>query len=94
MRGEEVALKVMNPKRLRSESKRFQFTKELMALDKLRHPNLIQFIECGDEGGEVYYAMELCSGGDLSRLTVSSDASITPPLGMPRALAGARFRST
>jgi len=65
---EFVAIKVLNPTLLTSESKRFQFIQELVALTKFKHSNLIHYIRCGEENGEVYYAMELCRGGDLTRL--------------------------
>ncbi len=63
-----VAIKVLNPSVLTSESRRFQFIQELDALSEFQHPNLIHYIRCGEEKGEVYYAMDLCRGGDLSRL--------------------------
>jgi hypothetical protein len=62
------ALKVLNPAFLESESKRFQFIKEVNALTEFDHPNLIHYVRCGEEAGEVYYAMKLCRGGDLSRM--------------------------
>ncbi len=65
---DRVALKVLNPALLNSEAKRFQFIQELKALAQLKHANLIHYNRCGEEGGEVYCAMELCRGGDLSRL--------------------------
>ncbi|HEY2343078.1 MAG TPA: serine/threonine-protein kinase, partial [Chthoniobacteraceae bacterium] len=63
-----VAVKVLNPELLTSKSKRFQFIQELLALTKFQHSNLIHYIRCGEENGEVYYAMELCRGGDLAQL--------------------------
>src|SRR5580704_15133056 len=57
--GEEikefVAIKVLNPELLNSESKRVQFIQELLALTKFKHSNLIHYIRCGEEEGEVYY---------------------------------------
>jgi serine/threonine protein kinase len=63
-----VALKVLNPSLLATDSKRLQFVQELVALTKFKHSNLIHYIRCGEEGGEVFYAMELCRGGDLTKL--------------------------
>src|SRR4051812_41129253 len=65
---EWVALKVLDPELLNSESKRFQFIQEVMALSKFKHPNLVHYIRGGEQNGEVYYAMELCLGGDLRKL--------------------------
>jgi serine/threonine protein kinase len=63
-----VAIKVLNPEILTSEAKRFQFIQELDALTEFQHSNLIHYIRCGEEHGEVYYAMDLCRGGDLAGL--------------------------
>ena len=65
---ESVAIKVLSPDLLSSESKRYQFIQELLALSKFKHANLIHYIRCGEEEGEVYYAMELCRGGDLAQM--------------------------
>lgn len=65
---ERVAVKVLNPTLLTTESRRFQVIQELVALTKFKHSNLIHYIRCGEEEGEVFYAMELCRGGDLTRL--------------------------
>ena len=65
---ESVAIKVLSPDLLSSASKKSQFIQELVALTRFKHSNLIHYIRCGEENGEVYYAMELCRGGDLSKL--------------------------
>ncbi len=65
---EAVAIKVLNPALLRSESKREQFIQEVAALKKLKHSNLIHYLRCGEQAGEVYFVMELCRGGDLLAL--------------------------
>ena len=61
-----VAIKVLSPDLLNTEPKRVQFIQELVALTRFKHSNLIHYIRCGEEQGEVWYAMELCRGGDLS----------------------------
>lgn len=65
---EFVALKVLDPALLASEAKKRQFAQELLALTKFKHSNLIHYIRCGEQSGEVYYAMTLCRGGDLRSL--------------------------
>lgn len=65
---ERVALKVLNPDIFKSESKRVQFVREHTALARLKHANLVHSIKCGEDDGEVYFAMELCMGGDLAGL--------------------------
>src|SRR5947208_2916346 len=47
---ERVAIKVLNPALLVSESRRFQVIQELVALTKFKHSNLIHYIRCGEEG--------------------------------------------
>lgn len=66
---DRVALKVLNPALLSSQSKRLSFHQEIQALTKFRHANLIHLIRTGETpDGEVYMAMELCAGGDLAKL--------------------------
>ncbi len=65
---ESVAIKVLNPELLVGEASRFQFIQEVKALAKFRHPNLIQYIRCSEQNGEIFYAMDLLRGGDLSKL--------------------------
>ncbi len=65
---EHVAVKVLDPAFLETDAERFRFIQELLALTKIEHPNLVRYIYCGDENGEVYDAMTLCRGGDLHRL--------------------------
>ncbi len=67
---ERVALKVLNPSLRINPAKRFQCLQELSALSKLRHPNLIRCIKAGeeDETKEIFFAMDLCLGGDLAKL--------------------------
>ena len=67
---ERVALKVLNPSLRINPAKRLQCLQELSALSKLRHPNLIRCIKAGEdkETKEIFFAMDLCLGGDLARL--------------------------
>lgn len=64
-----VALKVLNPRHLQDERKRSQLIREIEALTQVDHPNLIRYIGCGEENGEIFYAMGLCRGGDLTSLS-------------------------
>lgn len=63
-----AALKVLNPQLLWDEGKRRQLIREVEALTQLDHPNLIRYIGCGEQQGEIFYAMGLCRGGSLTSL--------------------------
>ncbi|MBL9142756.1 MAG: serine/threonine protein kinase [Verrucomicrobiaceae bacterium] len=67
---ERVALKVLNPSLRINPAKRLQCLQELSALSKLRHANLIRCIKAGEdkETKEIFFAMDLCLGGDLAKL--------------------------
>ncbi len=64
-----VALKVLNPRHLQDERKRSQLIREIEALTQVDHPNLIRYVGCGEESDEIFYAMGLCRGGDLTSLS-------------------------
>ncbi len=65
---EYAAIKVIDPALLSEMRNREQFIQELVALSKFKHSNIIHYIRCGEESGEVFCAMELCRGGDLRGL--------------------------
>ncbi len=71
--GNKVALKVMDgikasPQELRN------FIEEAEILKKLSHPNIVRFLDSGQEGTTLYIAMEYIRGSSLSAI-----ASSTPP---------------
>merc|ERR1712136_603632 len=39
--------------------------KEVAVLSKMRHPNIVQYIESFEENSHLYIVMEYCEGGDL-----------------------------
>nr|XP_039265484.1 serine/threonine-protein kinase Nek1-like [Styela clava] len=39
--------------------------KEVSVLSKMRHPNIVQYVESFEESGCLYIVMEYCEGGDL-----------------------------
>src|SRR5262249_60202602 len=66
--GEPVALKVLPPELGRSRGFRERFRREVRALGSLDHPNIVQFIDSGEDGGTHWYAMECVPGRSLSAL--------------------------
>ncbi len=61
----DVALKVINRRVAAHPSARARFLREARAAAKLRHPNIANVTQYGEQGGECYYAMELVEGETL-----------------------------
>jgi DNA-binding response OmpR family regulator len=66
--GRRVALKVMSGGPQARLSTRQRFLLEWSMAVSLRHPNLIEHLEAGEDDGDLYLALELMSDGDSLRL--------------------------
>jgi serine/threonine protein kinase len=64
----EVALKVLPPQRLTDPDAVARFQREMEAVGRLDHPNLIRATDAGEAGGVHYLAMEYLDGLDLAAL--------------------------
>jgi serine/threonine protein kinase len=65
--GRQVAVKkLLRPDDARTAAR---FQREIKALGKVKHPNLVQIFAWGLEGKQWYYAMELVEGASLSAVT-------------------------
>ncbi len=64
--GVEVAVKVLPASLAREEGFIVRFEREIEALGKLSHPNIVSFLEAGEEDGLHYYAMEYVDGETLT----------------------------
>lgn len=64
----EVALKVLPPGLARDEVARARFRREVRALARADHPNVVKVLAAGERDGSPYYVMELVEGADLSAL--------------------------
>ncbi len=61
-----VALKIINDRFMADPKARERFLGEARAAAKLQHPHIAQILDFGETDGMLFYAMEYCSGGDLS----------------------------
>lgn len=66
--GRWVALKLIRPTKTASTAARSRFLREIRVMAALRHPRLVEVLESGEAGGDVYFAMELCEGGSVAEL--------------------------
>ena len=67
--GVRVAIKVLRPEMVPLPHLVTRFNREVEAIQKIRHPNIVQVIETGrTDVGQPYYVMELLEGVNLRRL--------------------------
>jgi serine/threonine protein kinase len=67
--GHRVAIKVLRPEMVPMPDLVTRFNREVEAINKIRHPNIVQVIECGETlRGQPFYVMELLDGMNLRRL--------------------------
>ena len=66
--GRHVAIKTLWPHYARDAEARARFVREARAAAALSHPNVTQIYDIGEQGGEVYFAMELLEGQSLQDL--------------------------
>src|SRR5262245_36564157 len=78
--GKEVALKVIRRNRALDPFAADRFRREMLAVGKFKHPNLVEATDAGVTDGMQYLVMEYLPGTNLSRL-VARDG----PLPLPRA---------
>src|SRR5207249_4434189 len=62
--GRQIALKALGQVGGRSAAQRF--AREIRALGRVEHPNLVKIFTSGSDGERWYYAMELVEGATLS----------------------------
>ncbi|MHB1036526.1 MAG: serine/threonine-protein kinase [Pirellulales bacterium] len=63
--GNPAAVKVLSVGLAQDEGFRERFEAEIETLKKLHHPNIIQLFGYGEQGGLLFYAMELVEGTSL-----------------------------
>src|SRR5258708_2829750 len=75
----DVALKVINPQFLHSETARQRFLREARAAAQLRHPNVASVFHLGSVSGSFFYAMEYVEG-DTVEHRVEREGALEPSL--------------
>ncbi|MEA2310011.1 MAG: hypothetical protein QOI65_2297 [Thermoleophilaceae bacterium] len=68
--GQRVALKLLTPDLARSSGFRERFTREAGYASSMRHPNVIEVYDAGEQDGVLYIAMQFVEGEDLKALLV------------------------
>ncbi len=63
-----VALKVMRPHLMTKPTVRGRYEREVQAIGKLDHPNIVRIDNAGEDDGKFYLAMEFVDGLDLARM--------------------------
>lgn len=67
--GERVAIKVLRPEMVPLSHLVTRFNREVEAINRIRHPNIVRVIECGETSRQQpYYVMELLEGVTLRKL--------------------------
>lgn len=64
-----VAVKVLPPDRMRDADAVARFDREMRAVGKLEHPNIVRAMDAGEVDGTHFLAMEYVKGIDLSQLS-------------------------
>ena len=65
--GKRVAIKVLGPSIAAIPGARARFLREAQLTSKVRHPNIVDVTDMGNEGGQAYLVMEFLEGEDLSQ---------------------------
>src|SRR6185369_4164252 len=63
-----VALKVLPEGRIRDAGSVARFQREMKAVGRLDHPNIVRAMDAGEENGTHFLVMEYVEGADLSLL--------------------------
>jgi serine/threonine protein kinase len=66
--GDEYAMKMLNPAVTESPEIKSRFLREITVLEKLSHPNIVQYYGSGVFQGHHFYLMEIVDGGSLKEV--------------------------
>ncbi|WP_437936221.1 serine/threonine-protein kinase [Sorangium sp. So ce341] len=70
--GERAAVKVLHPELVFTREAVVRFEREIQAIRRIDHPNVIRILDCGElPGGRPFFAMELLRGVDLQSYITS-----------------------
>ncbi|MCY2961919.1 MAG: bifunctional serine/threonine-protein kinase/formylglycine-generating enzyme family protein [Planctomycetota bacterium] len=73
--GRTVALKMLPPERAKDAVAVGRFQREVKALARCEHPNVVKIYASGEARGTHYYAMEFVDGADLSKVAKALSSS-------------------
>jgi serine/threonine protein kinase len=66
--GRTVALKKLHPRVCQNTLIRARFKREMTILERLRHPNIVEYLGGGRDDQSLFYAMEVVNGGTVDDL--------------------------
>ncbi len=84
-----VALKVLRPELARVESQVQRFVAEAQAVNRVRHPHIIEVQDLVQDGERVYFVMELLRGQTLKALAKDAPIELTRSVRLMRQAASA-----
>lgn len=64
----DVAIKLLSEETIDSDGANLRFEREIEAVGKLLHPNVVRALDAGDTNGTRFLIMELLSGADVSQI--------------------------
>lgn len=64
--GTPVAVKIMLSRAQADAKSIEQFKREMSVIAKLRHPNIVRFLDSGSDEGTFFFVMDYCDGGSLA----------------------------
>ncbi len=88
--GRLVALKVQAAETLDDPVARARFDREVRALSRCDHPNVVKILASGETDGKPYYVMELVEGADLAQLAAALGSARTLDAAITTAAGGVR----
>ena len=74
----EVALKIVRPDQLYFPGARERFAREVEAIARLHHPNIVPIFSVGAEGAVPYFAMQLVSGPSIEEWLLDQASELSP----------------
>ena len=72
----KVAVKIMLSRAQADTQAIAQFKREMDVIAKLRHPNIVRFLDSGSDEGTFFFVMEYCDGGSLADVARSHGGTL------------------
>src|SRR5690349_8033817 len=74
--GKRVAIKVLAEALAANPVSRARFLGEAKLTSRVRHPNIVEVLDAGEDAGQAFLVMELLEGEDLARRLRSGALSV------------------